>query len=250
MVTAASGSSVGSFSSGETIPASEGVGRYELSVQSGQPTGGTWDVAVPGQTIAGGRLSSKNWRFNAGSFAKSAGTDASFFALVPSGNDDSSMIIELKLDGLAGYVYDINANRVGVDGVSGGKSVLESGNATTPEYYIFLNPPSVASYTSVTPSVSGFHFEGGESTDVAGNPITACTMILPGASRGYFYFDTNVAGTFHLQCDLDGDGDFSTTSGADLLITGASSQGTNVVGWSGQLNGEAISAGDYNCRCG
>ncbi|MCH2110497.1 MAG: hypothetical protein MK135_14340, partial [Polyangiaceae bacterium] len=247
-VTAPSGASLGTFVSGATITASEGIGRYNLTVNSAQSAGSAWDVEVVGQLIPGGRLSSQNWQFNTGSFSESAATNGSFYALVPAGDDDSTAVIELKLEGLSGYVYNINANRVGVSGVNGGKSVSTANNTVAQDFYIFLQPPSVASYATASPTISGFNFQAGESTDVLGNSVTPCTKIIAGASRGYFHFNTNVEGTYHLQCDIDQDGEYSTTSGDDLLMTGGCSSGDNVVGWNGLLNGTAVSTGTYDCR--
>ncbi len=247
VVEAPDGSAVGTFASGDVITPTAN-GSYKVSPQANQSVGTAWGVTVANAVDAGGRVYSYDWRFNAGSFAASAATNASFYAVVSGGSEGDTGVIELKLEGLAGYVYNINANRTGVDGVNAGRSVPSSGNSVTPEFKIYLNPPSDSTYTVISPSVSSFSFAGGTGVDVFGDAIAPCTDIIPGTSSGAFYFTTDVVGTYHLQCDLDGDGAFEVASGDDLLLVGTTSAGENVVPWDGIHGGSAIDVGDYNCR--
>lgn len=227
---------------------SAGAGAYQLTVGTQQNIGQAWDVSVDNQSDTRGRLHSYNWQFNAGSFASSAATSASFYALVPTGGVEHSEVIELSLDGLAGYIYDLNANQTGVDGSNAGRSVPEAGNSVQPQYAIYLNPPSAASHSSASGGVFGLDYVGGVDTDVEGQPLAPCDQILPGQSRGYFYFTSLVPGTYHLQCDLDDDGLFEATSADDLLLVGSAVTGTNVVAWDGTNGGGAVTAGTYDCR--
>lgn len=242
------GEALGTATSGQIVTPSAGSGAYQLTVALDQTIGSTWDVAVQGATEQGGRLFSKNWLFNAGSFASSAATNASFYALVPAGTATSLSVVELQLSGLAGYVYDINANATGVDGVGAGRSVSELGNSVTPLYRIYLRVPTLANFISVTPVVSSISYVGGVDQDIFGAPMTPCNEILPGGSRGYFSFSSTVEGSYHLQCDLDGDGQFSLADGGDLLLVGEALVGNNVVPWDGVNGGVAVASGNYQCR--
>jgi hypothetical protein len=242
------GSSMGSLSSGATLTPSQGNGAYRLTVARDQSIGSAWDVSVLNAIDSGGRLFSWNWQFNAGSYAQSAATNASFYALVRSGNWENTSVIELKLSGLAGYIYDINANSTGVVGVNAGRSVPESGNSTVPVHQIYLKIPSIANFASATPAVSGLNYVGGVDRDVNNQAITPCTKILPGASRGYFYFTSQTTGTYHLQCDLNRNGTFEEGPTNDLFLVGTVATGTNTVAWDGRHNGTPIAPGDYACR--
>ncbi len=236
------------LASGESFAPSAGNGAYKLIVRREQLSGSVWDVAVQNQVDDLGRLFSNDWWFNAGTFAEAGATDASFFALVPSGGPSDLSVIELKLAGLAGYIYDINANSRGVDGPLAGRSVPESNHQATPEYPIYLRVPSLANFESSTPVVSSLSYIGGVSEDVSGASISPCNQILAGESRGYFSFESNVASSYHLQCDLDADGNFDIASGADLLLIGEASEGENVVAWDGVHNDVAVEPGSYACR--
>ena len=243
-----SNASLGTLSSGQTKTLTgQSAGAYRITVASLQSRGSTWDVTVANPTTAGGRLYSKDWAFDAGSFASSAGTNASFFAIVDGGSVEHKPVIELKLDGLAGYVYNINANRRGVNGVNAGRSVPMSGNSVTPEFPIYLRLPSVATYTYSNADVFGFAYVGGTSVDVFGAPMAPCQQIAPGGSEGRFQFSSLLAGTYHLQCDLNDNG-FSDADSADLLLVGTTTVGLNTVSWDGKLNGSPVTSGAYDCR--
>ena len=247
-VTGPNGTSMGSISSGATFVPSQGNGAYRLTVARDQAIGSAWDVTVLNAIDQGGRLFSWNWQFNAGSYAQTAATNASFFALVHSGTWENTSVIELKLSGLAGYIYDINANSTGVVGVNAGRSVPESGSSTVPVHQIYLRIPSVANFASATPAVSNLNYVGGVDRDVHNQPIEPCEQILPGASRGYFYFTSQTTGTYHLQCDLNDDGVFEEGPDTDLFLVGNVATGTNTVAWDGRHNGTPIAPGDYACR--
>jgi len=242
------GLSLGTFSSGQVITPTT-VGVYLLEPDTSQQVGTPWNVTVQNPVASGGRLHSLDWQFDAGSFAASAGTDASFYALVPGGTQGTDGVIELQLAGLAGYVYDINANPFGVDGAAGGRSVPAAGNTVTPQYPIYLQVPSVAAFGAGAPTVGGLGFEGATvAADVFGAPLS-CGDVAPGVSAGTFTFTSSLGGSSHLQCDLDGDGEFATVGGADLLLIGPAVAGANTVTWDGSdANGQPVAAGSYLCR--
>ena len=209
----------------------------KLKLTANQQVDTSWDITVTSESIPqDGRLHSQNWYFNAASFASTHAVQGSFYALVPGGKDGSDATIELKLNGLAGYVYQINANTIGVNGPNGGKSVPGSGNSTTPEFPIYLAPPKRAQYGRTTPAVSSLRFVGGTDTDVFGASKAPCQDILPGKSTGEFVFESNVEGSYHLICDLNQDGSYDRTGNNDLLLIGQSTIGKNTAAWDGSLN--------------
>ena len=64
-----------------------------------------------------------------------------------------------------------------------------------------------------------------------------------GALRDY------IEATYHIVCDLNGDGNFDLTSNDDLALTGPTIIGTNEVEWDGLDNaGEPITPGQYECQ--
>ena len=250
------GGAVGTFASGATITPTI-PGTYKLDLQEDQfdvdgagiPIRSTivpWGVEVfRGAEVRTGRLFSYSWRFNTGSFAQSAGTDASFYAMVPGGDAESFAVLDLRVDGLAGFVYEIQGNHTGVDGPNAGRSVPEMGNRVDAEYQIYLNPPERATYTVATPEVTDFEFRGGVE---GGSAAVGCDQIVPGMSMGEFSFTTNVDGTFHLVCDLNGDDVFDIVDDGDFLILGDANPGLNTVPFDGlDNNGNPFSPGEHEC---
>ncbi len=244
-VTAPDGTLIATLASGDRVAPTAGLpGAYELRFSTTQTFTG-WDIAVLGSSCAGagaaqpGRLYSLDWKFSAGSFGAEAASDGSFFALVPGGSPTTDAVVELDLNGMAGHGYSINSNATGVDGAQAGKSVPVAGNAVTPYYPMYLNPPAIARYGTLTPVVTGFAFRGGP---------TGCNAVVPGVSTGQFEFDSNVAGTYNLVCDLDRDTVYDRTDPDDLLIVGTVSAGANAVPWNGTDNsGAPVPDGSYDC---
>ncbi|MBO6940101.1 MAG: hypothetical protein JJ863_34335 [Deltaproteobacteria bacterium] len=248
-VTDPEGATIATLASGETADTTGySAGAYGITNAQGQVVGIRWDVEVVGQTTSGGRLHSYDWMFNAGSFAASRATYASFYAVIPGGASGETAVIELQLDGLAGYVYNINANRIGVDGPNGGRSVPMYGHTVTPEFPMYLQPPTLATYTHAEPEAYNLDYVGGVSVDVDGGAIDPCAQVVPGESFGRFQFNTNVEGTYHLECDIDGDGLFETTNDDDFFEVGTTVPGLNTVLWNGTHNGAPVATGNYACR--
>ena len=257
-VTNAAGTELGTLASGGCVRATAGVsGAYEVTLGDDQLeyTGGgsitvtetyEWDVAVRNRTthaVIEGRLFSYAWQFGTLGFAEMYATDGSFYARVPGGRPEEDAVVELRLDGLSGYVYTILANRTGVVGDDAGRSVPEqepdgSWNRVIPEFRVYLNPPDLATYSPIEPAITEFAFVGGEA---------GCDEIAPGASTGTFTFESNVEGSFHLECDINGDGDFDDPE--DLITVETSEIGTNTVDWNGiDIHGDPVPAGEYECR--
>jgi hypothetical protein len=242
-----SGTSLGTFTSGSNVVPTPGVnGAYRLVLSNDQTTSAAWDFGVSNAVDSRGRISSYAWKFNTGSFAATHASNASVYAVVPSGAGSTS-VIELKMAGLAGNVYELSANRTGVVG-GNGQSWPSAGHSTTAEFRLYLRPPSLATYASVTPGVSGFTFSGGATTSVFGTSMS-CNQVVAGQSGGSFSFTTDTIGTYNLQCDLNGNGSFERLGGADLLLVGGSLAGYNTVAWDGKNNaGVPVPLGTYNCR--
>lgn len=246
------GAPLATLTSGQSVTAESGAGAYKVVVNHNQSPGTPWDIAVIETNESGtdveqlGRLFSYDWKFNAGGFSSNRATMGSFYALVPGGSPNTDAIIELKLDGLAGYVFNLSANRIGVDGELAGRSVPESGNYVTPEFPIYINPPNRAAFGRVSPEVSSFGFSGGVDTNALGEPIVPCNEVVPGETQGRFSLSTNVEGTYHIECDLDRNG---TLDGGqtDLLLVGTTVPGPNLVPWDGVHAGLPVALGSYDC---
>lgn len=255
-VTDPAGTVIGTFASGATITPTMN-GAYRLDLQSDQydvdgagaiirSTIVAWDVTV---SVSGtprvGRVFSFAWGFNTGSFDFAASTNARFYARVPGGNAESYAVMELRTDGLAGFIYEIQGNSTGVRGPDAGRSVPEVGHSAANEYQIYLNPPDDATYTFQAPTVSDFRFRGGLETP-GGDAM--CDEFVAGSTMGEFSFLSNVEGSYHLICDLNGDGMFDIVDDGDFLLLGAATIGMNAVPFDGlDNNGVPFPVGDHEC---
>lgn len=250
------GTMIGTYPSGATItPTMNGVYRLDLlEDQYDVDTGGNiiistivpWDVTVfVSGTPRPGRVFSYAWQFNTGSFAQSASTNASFYARVPGGDTESFSVMELRTDGLAGFIYTIQGNSTGVRGPNAGRSVPEVGNSAANEYQIYLNPPDNASYSFLAPALRDFRFQGGLETP---GGVMSCDQFVSGMTMGEFSFTSNVDGSFHLICDLNRDGVFDIVDDGDFLVLDSAMMGTNTVPFDGlDNNGNPIPPGDLMC---
>ena len=130
------GATVGTFASGATITPSMS-GSYKLDLLENQfdvdGNGGlvngtqvAWDVTL---FVSGvprdGRVYSFAWGFNTGGFNMASATNASFYARVPGGDTESFAVMELRTDGLAGFIFEVQGNSTGVRGPNAGRSVPE-----------------------------------------------------------------------------------------------------------------------------
>ena len=225
---------VATLSSGDTYyPVDSDVHMGVLSSDQEE-----WDITVNGAAPGFGRVFSYLWYFDATHYYEEYSLNGSFYALVEGGANGFDGVVELKPDGFAGFLYQILANRVGVEGENG-RSV-PSGTVYL-DYPVYLNPPEDANYQTMTPTVSGEGLWGG---------ALGCGYVSPGLVDIVVYFDSNVSGTYHLVCDLNGDGVFDRTSDDDLTLIGeAYGNNTNSVTWNGTDNlGNPVGAGVYECR--
>ncbi|MBI2346106.1 MAG: hypothetical protein HYV03_04330 [Deltaproteobacteria bacterium] len=251
-VTAPNGASLGTFVSGSTITPLTGVnGAYTIrmtSVSTGDILS-NYDVTVsPAPATPAGRLHSTRWVFDASSFAQANASNASFYAIVDGGDADHTGVVELKLEGVAGFIYQIVANDSGVDGASAGRSVRQVGNVVTPKFEIYLNPPSNATYSVVQPTIEAFLFQGLDQSGKA-TADTDCNGVVPGSTTGNFTFTSNVRGRYVVICDVNKDGVFDPSSDNDVSLRGAATTGANTATWDGKDNkGSFVRDGTYNCR--
>ena len=214
------------------------AGEWLLEMNADQ--NGAWDITVTGAAANYGRLWSKGWLFYTGSFAQTAITNASFYALVPGGAPGRSGVLQLQLNGMSGNEYFIAANRRGVDGPDAGRSVRATGHSITPEYKVYLNPPEVSTFDPITPAISLLSFNGGDAS---------CQQVERGQTPGAFRFQSNIDGTFHLVCDTNRDGVYDRVSRSDFSSVNVAVNGENVVEWDGTDDaGNVVPVGDYNCR--
>lgn len=164
-----------------------------------------FDFVVRDSTTGGerrGRLWSKLWKFDTGSFAEQSASHGSYFAMVPSGPGMTG-VVEMKLDGLSGYAYTIHGNADGAQYAS--------------KFPLYVNPPATATYTAARPVIDGVT----ASVSGAGD----CASL----SRWAVSYRADVEGTAHVICDTSGDGVFSLSDPLDYQVTVASSVGFNTV---------------------
>ena len=239
-VTDPDGYQLGTFSPGEEIDLSSGAtGAWEL--QFLYPQEHDWDITVIGAPAGGGRLYSYLWDLDTGTWSEKGGYDGSFYALVPGGAADHDGVIEIKFDGLSGRKWQMSANAQGVDGPDAGRSVSMLNHSYRPLYPIYLNPPDRSIYDVLDPSATGAL---GLTAD-----DNVCGTLASGYAGGTFSFEADLEATYHIVCDLNGDGVFDLTSNDDLALTGSTQQGTNEVWWNGLDNaGNTIPPGSYSCK--
>jgi hypothetical protein len=240
------GVDLGTINSGQTRSlVGNGNGAYRVVV--GNQNGNAWDIAVvvSGTPVTGGRLWSTSWGFFTNTFNGPPSTmDASFYALADGGAPGTDAVIEVRFAGLQGNEFEIATNRSGVTGVSAGRSVPQAGVTLAPLYRMYLAAPAVATYGTVTPIVSNFTY-----AQLDGASSQSCRVIQPGTSTGIFSFTTNVAGTGHLLCDLNGDSVFDRTSLDDLFLVSAVTSGSNAITWDGRDGrGNFVPTGTYACQ--
>ncbi len=230
-----SGVFVATLASGDAyLPAVDGSFRLELSESQF-----VWDVTVTGSTVGAGRLWSTRWELEAANWSEPSAMNGSMYALVDGGGAGFDGVVEFRAEGWAGLGWIMRANRSGVDGASG-RSVPAGTGTLVDEFPIYLNPPEAATYTVQSPVIAGEAFSAGSQ---------GCTGVVPAVTVGAFSFDSNVEGTSHVLCDLNGDGEFEVTDDADLHLITDAVLGLNEVPWDGLDNGGSpVVPGDYTCE--
>ncbi len=231
------------------------VGKYRIEFDNTGTYAGTgeevidpFDITVtPNATTAVdpanppggfGRLHSRRWLLNAHSFAQSSATNASFFVLVPTGmSNDFTWLLQFR--GLAGFLYDVAGNDIGLPAPNSGFSMDQSlSGPAASQYDIYLGVPRVARGGNVVPNLADFEFRG---------PSAICSCAITQLASS-FTFNSDLAGVYELVIDIDGDGNFDPTAG-DVLLKGVATAGANTVSWNGNDgNGLPVAPGSYDAR--
>jgi len=127
-----------------------------------------------------------------------------------------------------------------VVGRDAGRSVTQYRQKYEPQYRIYLQPPDVATYNHATPDASNFDVSHDNST---------CNGVAPGFAAATFTFESSSGGTWHIVCDIDGNGEFDLSTNIDAARSGEAVIGTNEARWYGRDNdGEPLPPGNYACE--
>jgi hypothetical protein len=232
-------------------------GAYRLALGSEQVVGTEWDVRLCTRAVTAtaclstaaneqrGRLWSYRWDFARTSTTGSSYTDAnsingSVYAIVPGGGAGRDAVMEMQMDGVSGFWYELAANSIGPEttgDVRVGRSVAKAGHQITPEFPLYLSPPAVANYNWLPPAI----------TDVELAP--ACgTSVVTGVADGEISFTSNVTGQYVVICDVDEDGVYDFANPDDFSSFGNAVVGSNMISWDGTANdGATAPPGVYNC---
>ncbi len=215
--------------------------RYDVTVTSSEfadpdPTGSTGII---------GRLSSRNWNFDAVAYAESNAADTNYYILTPGGYPGTNYVWLLDLNNFAGYLYEISSNGIGVDPPRSGFSTPEAGNTTVPEFHQYLAYPAVANSQPTTPpTVTGFSFTDDAGEDIKFSPGTTIGV----QDSGNFQFTTNTdEATYAIAIDIDQNGVYGNSG--DVWLIGRTVNGVNTVNWDGaDINGSVVADGNYTAE--
>ncbi len=233
-VTDPTGAIQGTYASGATIPANAGPGTYTLRARRLLRT---WDVTVPG--AAAGRVWSFDWRLDTGFYGAQSAVDGALFARVDGGEPGRDDVIELRFEGLSGFIFELGASQRGVPGANG-RSVPQGALGLKPEIPLYLRPPEASFYRHTTPTLSDVAYQGA---------FGECNAVAPGDEPGRITFGSNVRGVWHLVCDADGDGVRDPTDADDVHRIGRAESGDNLVLWRGtDTRDRPLPAGTYSCE--
>ena len=232
------------------------TGTYRLVLQNTSQTGSDfslfsrYDVTVtpdaattPDPLAGGGRLWSRVWAFNGGTFEQSGATDADFYILVPGGRPNTDYVWKLDLNQMAGYGYEIMANDNGLDAPYSGYSNVESSSSVTAKFPVYVGYPDVANPRPVNPpTITNVRFIDDAGVDNSISPSATSGI----QDSGFFEFESDVSGTYAITIDTNGDSQFGA---GDVLLLGNAVIGQNQVAWDGRdAAGNLIALGSYAAR--
>jgi uncharacterized repeat protein (TIGR01451 family) len=223
------------------------MNRYDVTV-----TNSVNDIIDP--RIAGGRLWSRYWYFNASSYAESRSTDADLYVVADGGFVDTYFIWELDLNNFAGFVYSLRANDLGVTSpnaagdVVAGMSVPISGNSIVEKFPIYLGYPAKSFPEPVGGvNISDLSFIDSDGEDSGISPGTTSDV----QDSGTFSFTTNLTttGVYEIIIDTNsptGSGPDGIYGQGDVFLRGNALPGVNSVVWNGEdNNGVVLPNGAY-----
>ena len=194
------------------------------------------DPAAPPDGL--GRVHSTRWNLNAHSFADTSATDAAFYVLTDTG-PDTDFLWKLQFAGLAGNLYQVSGNDIGLPPPNSGISAHEA-DTDPPQtrYPVYLAPPAVAKGGNPVPKLMGFAMDGPA-------PLCACSVA---GLNSTFAFESSSAGVYEIVIDVDSNGAFEPSAG-DVLLKGAAAEGTNTVTWDGKdAGGFSVPAGSFDVQ--
>ena len=233
-----------------------GTGRYEVRfTNSNAEYLSRYDVTVTASSSSDpdptgskgiiGRLSSRNWNFNAIAFAEANAADTNYYILAPGGYPGTNYVWLLDLNNLAGFIYEISSNGIGVDPPRSGFSTTEAGNTTVPEFYQYLAYPIVAGPLPTTPpSISNFGFIDDAGEDIKFSP--GATAGIQDSGNFHFTTDTEDA-TYAIAIDIDQNGVYGNSG--DVWLIGRTVNGVNTINWDGtDVNGIVVANGNYTAE--
>ncbi len=217
---------------------------------------------LPNPTINKGRLWSFIWGFDADAFTEATATDANLYILVPGGFLGTNYVWQLNLNDFAGNVYELVANKRGVDSPNAlgnpvsGLSVDFTNNSLSPQYRQYISYPD---RSVIEPSIADvITINNYRFIDINGLNNTISPVATPGVKdSGFFKFQTNVNGTYAVIIDVDNDGNASngyTPDGifgvGDVFLRGETNANNEViVPWNGKTNlGADLPDGTYQAK--
>ena len=226
------------------------IERYDVTV-----TNTVNDIIDP--RIAGGRLWSLFWEFNAGSFAESRSTDADLYVVADGGFIGTYFIWELDLNNFAGFGYSLRANDLGVTSpnalgdVVAGLSVPTANNTIVEKFPMYLGYPAKSFPEPVGGvDISNLSFVDDEGVDSGISPGSTSTV----QDTGTFSFTTNLttSGVYEIIVDTNspnGTGPDGIYGQGDVFLRGNALPGLNNVVWNGRdNNGDVLPQGAYTAK--
>ena len=217
------------------------MNRYDVTV-----TNSVNDIIDP--RIAGGRLWSLYWYFNASSYAESRSTDADLYVVADGGFVGTYFIWELDLNNFAGFVYSLRANDLGVTSpnaagdVVAGLSVPISNNSIVAKFPIYLGYPAKSFPEPVGGvNISDLSFIDSDGEDSGISPGTTNSV----QDSGTFSFTTNLTTTGVYEIIIDsnspaGTGPDGIYGQGDVFLRGNALPGLNTVVWNGEDNNGVV----------
>lgn len=224
------------------------IHRFDVTVTANNSI----DPDPSGATGITGRVSSKHWRFRAGSFDPADATDANYFILTPGGFPNTDYVWTLDLNNFAGFGFSLRANSQGVIPPNSGFSVpfpVGSGNTgpnwVEEDFDIYLFRPVIARPEPAgPPTVQDFRFLDDEGVDNSISPDTSNTI----QDAGVFSFRTDASeATYEIAIDINSNGQFGDSG--DVRLVGNAVQGVNSVVWDGRdSNGNVVPYGNFTAQ--
>lgn len=216
---------------------------YDISVTANKATN-------PNPSALTGRVFSYSWAFDAGGY--SVTTDANYFVLVPGGQVSSNYVWQLDFQDFGGFVYDVNANALGVTEDSSGDnigfSVPFTGYSLAPLYPIYLGyPVNALPEPFLPPTISNYRFLDSDGIDQTISPGATTSV----QDSGTFSFDSSIPGTAQLIIDTNQDGVFGNTvlGVDDVYLYSFVVAGSNSITWDGTgFDGNILPDGKYEAQ--